>query len=145
MVASIEFNDSIGALSGTVHELIMRRLASCFKSTEIPLTAYQYQLMSRLWSGDGIHQNKLAEMLNRDRSAITHMVDQLEKKKLAYRKRDERDKRANCVFLTIEGKSLEAKAQECAHTTIKAALEGLNGDAYQSLMLALQQIKANLV
>lgn len=144
MVASIEFNDSIGALSGTVHELILKRLALCFKSTGIPLTAYQYQLMSRLWTADGIHQNKLAEMLNRDRSAITHMVDQLEKKKLAFRKRDERDKRANCVFLTVEGKSLEEKAQECAHQTIKTALEGLDENSYQSLMLALQQIKANL-
>jgi DNA-binding MarR family transcriptional regulator len=144
MAEALDFENSIAGLTGAIHELIYRRLTDCFKEAKIPLTAYQYQLMIRLWKEDGLHQTTLAKMLDRDRSALTHMIDVLEKKGLANRKKDKNDKRAFCINLTSKGKKLENTATQCAEKTLKEALAGLDEQRYAELVVALHQIRSNL-
>ncbi len=145
MTKALDIENHIAVLSGTIHELIFRRLTDCFKQADIPLTANQFYLMTRLWEQDGLHQNTLAKMLDRDRSALTHMIDVLERKGLATRKRDKKDKRAFCIKLTAKGKELEPAATACAEKTLKEALKGLDAKAYQKLVDALDRIRQNLI
>ena len=145
MTKELDFENRIATLSGSVHELMYRRLTDCFKQENIPLTANQFQLMTRLWEQDGLHQNTLAKMLERDRSALTHMIDVLERKELVKRKKDKNDKRAFCINLTAKGKKLESTANACAEKTLKEALGGLDEKSYQGLVAALERIRENLI
>ena len=64
-------------------------LAQCFMLLSVP--------------DDGIHMSRLAGKLGIDNSTLTRLMDNLEKHNLAFRKKDEDDRRLVNVFLTEEG------------------------------------------
>lgn len=142
---ALNLENNIANVLGSVQELIYRRMAEGFKQANVPLTAYQFQLMVHLWAKDGLHQSTLAKMLQRDRSALTHMIDVLEKKGLAVRKQDKNDKRAYCIKLTAKGKKLEPAAVACSEQTLREALEGFDPESYAALVNALEKIRKNLI
>ena len=63
-------------------------LAQCFILSSVP--------------DDGIHMSRLAGKLGIDNSTLTRLMDNLEKHNLAFRKKDEDDRRLVNVFLTDE-------------------------------------------
>lgn len=74
---------------------------------ELNLYVGQDNLLSRLWSGDGITQMQLCEHLKCEPPTVTNMVKSLEQNEFILRKRDEQDARAMRIYLTDKGKELE--------------------------------------
>lgn len=74
---------------------------------ELNLYVGQDNLLSRLWSGDGVTQTQLCEHLCCEPPTVTNMVKSLEQNGFIYRKRDEQDARAMRIFLTDKGRELE--------------------------------------
>lgn len=60
----------------------------------------------------GISQNDLAASLVLKKSAVTRVVQRLEKRGLIERRRSETDRRANCLALTHEGSVLAEKLRQ---------------------------------
>lgn len=60
----------------------------------------EYECLHYIRKNGGINQEKLRSMLNIDKSAITRMVINLERKGYIYREQDEIDKRAKKLFAT---------------------------------------------
>ena len=67
-------------------------LAQCFILSSVP--------------DDGIHMSRLAGKLGIDNSTLTRLMENLEKHNLAFRKKDEDDRRLVNVFLTEEGQAV---------------------------------------
>lgn len=74
---------------------------------ELKLHVGQDNLLSRLWSGDGITQMQLCEHLKCEPPTVTNMVKTLEQNGFILRKRDEQDARVMRIYLTDEGQELE--------------------------------------
>ncbi|WP_330501985.1 MarR family winged helix-turn-helix transcriptional regulator [Peribacillus frigoritolerans] len=74
---------------------------------ELNLYVGQDNLLSRLWSGDGVTQMQLCEHLKCEPPTVTNMVKSLEQNGFIYRKRDEHDARVMRIYLTDKGKELE--------------------------------------
>ena len=74
---------------------------------ELDLYVGQDNLLSRLWSGDGITQMQLCEHLKCEPPTVTNMVKSLEQNGFIHRKRDEHDARVMRIYLTDKGKQLE--------------------------------------
>ena len=70
-------------------------LAQCFILSSVP--------------DDGIHMSSLAGKLGIDNSTLTRLMDNLEKHNLAFRKKDEDDRRIVNVFLTEEGQAVMSR------------------------------------
>ena len=70
-------------------------LAQCFILSSVP--------------DDGIHMSRLAGKLGIDNSTLTRLMDNLEKHNLAFRKKDEDDRRLVNVFLTEEGQAVMSR------------------------------------
>ena len=70
-------------------------LAQCFILASVP--------------DDGIHMSRLAGKLGIDNSTLTRLMDNLEKHNLAFRKKDEDDRRLVNVFLTEEGQAVMSR------------------------------------
>ena len=83
---------------------------------EFGITIAQSFILFLLLAEDGLNPKTLAEQLEIDGSAITGLVDRLEKEDLVERKPDLTDRRAFCVFLTGKGRR---KAEE----VLPAAME----------------------
>ncbi|MBE9547168.1 MAG: MarR family transcriptional regulator [Proteobacteria bacterium] len=83
---------------------------------EYGITIAQSFILFSLLESDGLSIKNLAERLNIDSSAITGLVDRLEKESLVERRVDPKDRRSFSIFLTNKGKNL-------AETVLPIAVE----------------------
>jgi DNA-binding MarR family transcriptional regulator len=72
------------------------------------ITPVQYGVLHRLWEKDGQNSSELSVTLHLDGATMTGILDRLVQRSLVERKPDSRDRRVNRVFLTNEGKEIEA-------------------------------------
>ena len=83
---------------------------------EYGITIAQSFILFSLLESDGLNIKNLAERLNIDSSAITGLVDRLEKESLVERRVDAKDRRSFSIFLTNKGGNL-------AETVLPIAVE----------------------
>ena len=70
----------------------------------------EYECLHVIRKNEGTNQELICEKLNVDKSAVTRMISNLEKKGYVVRKKDENDKRFNKIYSTE--KALEVKLDE---------------------------------
>jgi len=76
------------------------------KENDLNITFELLEIMSLLWTKDGINQQELAAVAVRDKSSITYLIDNLVKRNLVTRIEDQNDRRNKIIYLTKEGKQL---------------------------------------
>lgn len=101
-----DYNKSIGRKVVTLSRLIGFSLNKKFKELNCPLTFEQWKIMIALNYQEGISQNQLAEIVEKDHTTVSKIVNNLIKKNMLRRATDLSDKRTNHVFLTEEGKEI---------------------------------------
>ena len=90
-------------------QLIRTRMASrqamqrMLKETGAGITFEMLQIMSCLWSEQGISQQTLAERTAKDKACLTNLMNNLERKGYVCRREDPHDRRNKLVYLTDEG------------------------------------------
>lgn len=83
------------------------------------VTSEQWAVLSSLWKKDGLTQQELADLANKNKASITHLVDNLEKRELVERRVDESDRRNKLVYLTKEGADLQGTLTKVVSKTMK--------------------------
>lgn len=73
------------------------------KQSGAGITFEMLQIMSCLWSEQGISQQTLAVRTAKDKACLTNLMLNLERKGYVCRREDTRDRRNKLVFLTEEG------------------------------------------
>ena len=92
-------------------QLIRTRMASrqamqkLLKESNAGITFEMLQIMSCLWSEQGISQQILAERTAKDKACLTNLMTNLEKKGYVCRQENPNDRRNKLVFLTEEGEN----------------------------------------
>mgnify|MGYP003188791415 FL=1 len=71
----------------------------------IGITFEMLQVMSCLWSEQGISQQTLAERTSKDKACLTSLMGNLERKGYVCRREDPNDRRNKLVYLTEEGEA----------------------------------------
>ena len=114
----MDFGELLNELALSLHALHRRNvcgqgetLAQCFILSSVP--------------DDGIHMSSLARKLGIDNSTLTRLMDNLEKHNLAFRKKDEDDRRIVNVFLTEEGQAVMSRFEERIEDLASRILEDL--------------------
>lgn len=87
------------------------------KYAELGITVAQSFVLFSLISDNGQNIKHIAQDVDLDSSAITGLIDRLEKEKLVERRPEPEDRRAFCIFLTSKGEDIAKKAQEIARET----------------------------
>ena len=114
------------------------------RAEALDITASQFQVLRRLWEGDGILTSTLTRDICSDGGTITGLLDRLEAKALIRRARSAEDRRAVRVFLTQAGRELERPLSEILSAINEQALEGFSPDDRRQLVAALQRVGENL-
>ncbi len=110
------------------------------KFEEYGITVAQSFILSSLSETDGLYVKNLAERLDIDSSAITGLVDRLEKEKLVERRVDPEDRRAFRIFLTEKGKKLAGTLAPIGQEFNKRLKEGMNKEELAAFKKFLQKI-----
>src|SRR5262249_40953726 len=94
------------------------------RAAALDITVPQFQVLHRLWQGDGILTSVLTRDIASDGGTITGLLDRLEAKALIRRERCPEDRRAVRVFLEPAGSELERPLMEILTALNEQALEG---------------------
>ncbi len=131
-----------GRRIGTIRRLLRRELEVAAAAHDI--TATQFQVLRRLWSGEGMNAQNLAREAHLDAATMTGVLDRLESKGFLRRERDENDRRAVRVVLTEAGRALQAPLAKIVKQVNDHALSGFNLGEREQLFGFLERIERDL-
>ena len=109
-------NKSVGRLVSILYRKNQVYLNQALKSLDI--TATEMSSLLCLYHSDGVTQDEMSHYLLIDKAAIARAIVSLLDKGLIIKEKDDIDKRANRIYLSMKGKQLE--------TSIRSILNGWN-------------------
>jgi len=118
--------------------------ANVLKQNEVNLTPEQFLLIDLLWNHGSMSQQKLADMMHKDKNSITKLVDGLEKKRLVVRRQDKNDRRSNLIVLTPTADGMKLEAKEKGVTMLDDILKGITEEELRSFLSTLDKITKNM-
>ncbi|MDR1055506.1 MAG: MarR family transcriptional regulator [Prevotellaceae bacterium] len=131
-------------LTGKVSLVINRALTRSFKAAGIDITPEQFTVMAYLWRNDGITQQEICTVTNKDKTSMTRLIDNLEKQNLVFRIVDRADRRSNLIHLTQNGKNMKVKTSEAALLITKQALNGVSNEQLDTCRVVLKTVLTNI-
>ena len=107
---------------------------------EHEVTSEQWAVLSALWKKDGQTQQALADYANKNKASITHLIDNLEKRKLVERRVDENDRRNKIVHLTPDGADLQETLTKVVNKTTKKVTSDIDKKELKQCKKALKRM-----
>jgi DNA-binding MarR family transcriptional regulator len=99
----IEFCQSIFELRHKLRKMFQVKL----KEAGISISFEVLEILKLLRNQDGLNQQDLADMLFKDKSNMTYLIDNMVKAGLVTRREDEADRRNKHIFLTTDAMELQ--------------------------------------
>jgi DNA-binding MarR family transcriptional regulator len=137
-------NKSLAMLLDKSHRSLGMNLQRIFKLYGFDITVEQWMILLVLWKENGQTQQKIANIIGKDKGTISPQLDGLEKRDLVMRFQDKNDKRRNVVCLTQKGKDLENDLIPLGFANINIARYGIPEEDMNTCMEVLQKICRNL-
>jgi len=134
--------DNIGFLLGTSCQikdrLLEQHLASADHAEKI--TGTQAKVLFQIYQFQRYRPSDIGKILNVDNSAITRMVDRLEKKNLIKRVPDPNDRRSFFLDLTEQGLTVVQQSVPLARNAIDELLQPLNEEEKEQFRSYMKKI-----
>jgi DNA-binding MarR family transcriptional regulator len=114
------------------------------KELEHEISFELLEIMALLWRKDGINQQELADLVTKDKSSITYLIDNLAKRNLVTRIEDEKDRRNKLIHLTKEGKQLQKKFHPWIIEIYRQASDGIKSADIEKAILIVSKMNENI-
>jgi DNA-binding MarR family transcriptional regulator len=124
----------LAQLGTRAHRQLAERLA------RLDLHPRHFGMLSHLAASEGQSQQALSNALGIHRSAVVALVDDLERRGVAERRRDPVDRRAYTLYLTPTGRKLLAELERTADECDVELLSALNASERSQLISLLQRV-----
>ncbi len=125
------------------------KMMGCFlnnmlQENDIDLTREQLVVLVKLHAENGLVQNELALITERDKTSLTRLINTMERKKLVFRKQSLKDLRVNLIHLTDFGKTEFRRAVPIMQQSINQLQTGLSESEINNTIEILQKIQNNI-
>lgn len=107
------------------------------RSRSAGLTRAQWQVLAYLSRHEGIHQNKLADLIEIMPITLARLLDKMAARGFIERRRNSADRRAWLLYLTPKAHPLIDVMRSNGRKTRDEAFAGLSADAQQQLLQTL--------
>jgi len=131
-------------LTGKAYTALSRRLQKNLRNAGIEITGEQWSVLYALWEEEGLTQQELAQRTFREKTAVTRLIDNLERGDLVIRVADKGDRRTNLIYLTKTGRQLKEVGMKQANQTLQEALAGVDAEHIQIAKDTLKKVYENL-
>ena len=122
----------------------LRRLNRNFAEAGHDVTSEQWRILRCLQKEDGQRQQDLANIVRKDKTSITRIVDSMEKRDLVVRISDKFDRRQKLIYLTNKGKRLQKELMQIVQETSLEAQQGVGPEHLDICRNVLKEIHGNL-
>ena len=128
--------------------ILNSRIKKCFfdklQENGINITPEQFLVLDILWKEQSLSQQKIADIIQKDKNSVTKIIDSLEKKNLVRRVVDKNDRRINKIELTDEAFALEKITTEVAINFMNDAVKGIDNKDLDTFVNVMRILKNNL-
>ena len=128
--------------------ILNSRIKKCFfdklQENGINITPEQFLVLDILWEIQSLSQQNIADIIQKDKNSVTKIIDSLEKKQMARRVMDQKDRRVNKIELTEKALALEEKVTKVAIDFMNDAIKGIDKQDLDNFVNVMRQIKENL-
>lgn len=139
-----DLEQSLFLLIKRTSKIFRERLNRNFAKAGHDVTSEQWRIIRCLGHVDGQRQQDLADVVRKDKTCITRIVDSMEKRDLVVRIPDRLDRRQNLIYLTNKGKRLQEELMQIFMQTNLEAQEGIDPDQLDTFRNVLDKINHNL-
>lgn len=134
---------SIGTLIGRAFRILKYDLQKEFQNLGYDLTLEQWVLLVILKHRDGISQHEISNIIKKEKTTITRLIDGLEKRNLIMRVQDKNDRRNNLIYLNKEGGKAETALTPIATKLNQKALNGFSEEEKEIFLGLLNKMINN--
>ena len=134
-------------LSFLIYRAYIQGLAQQRKALQkegFDVTPEQLSVMVMLREREGMNQRRLGEKSFKDRPNMTRIVRLLVRKGLIERRADEKNRKANLLFLTDAGREILVRIAPIIVRTWKSRYAGLGPEEIESFRKTLKHIVENI-
>ena len=114
------------------------------KENNVTLTAEQWGIINFLLEKDGINQNQIGKLINKDHTCVSRLIDTLIKKGIINKEISLEDKRVNLIYLTKAGKELQNKAADTVRHSLDKVFKNVSEEEKEIFSIVLDKIIKNL-
>ena len=143
MPAAISPN-SFGPTAGHAVAALSTSLQRLFQQAGHDVTVDQWMVLMVLWKCDGLHQQEIADAVNKDKTSVTRLLHGLEKRSLVVRIAATDDRRRKRIHLTHKGRTLRTELLALARTNLSRALTGISARDIETCQRVLLRVIQNL-
>lgn len=130
----------VGRMMGNIAKVIKRRL----NEAELNITLEQVGLLHAISENkEEVVQQDMAEIMNKDKSAILRLIDSLENKGLVIRTSDPQDRRKNVLNVTEQGKAILSKTLEIGTELNERLTKEISQSDLDTFYSVVEKIKRN--
>lgn len=132
--------EAVSVVRDAMRHFVQRRL----REENIDLTFEMLQVISTLMEQGEINQQEIANLLNKDKTSITYLLDNLTKRGLVTRMEDPDDRRNKIIHRTEAGRQLTDQLTPIIQELHATVSKGMSADDLKNLTASLLIIKSNL-
>lgn len=130
----------VGRMLGRMGKVFKREL----NEAQIDITLEQLGLLHAISENEqDVVQQDMADIMNKDKSAILRLIDSLEKKGLVVRSIDPQDRRKNLLFVTEQGMAVLVKIGGVAAEINPKFVENISQADLDTFFAVAEKIKNN--
>ncbi len=129
---------------GETSRLVHKRVTAIFAERGFDVTVEQFGVLALLWYKEGVKQQDIADGLNRDKTTITRIVENMINSNLIVKVPDQLDKRNKLTFLTQKGKALQKEMVEASGLVYYQALNNITPKDIEKCLAILKKMMNNL-
>lgn len=112
-----KIDQSLGYLVGKTSWYLKTNFVKITKENNIDVTIEHWSLLNIIFKNPGISQTQIANIVRKDKTNVTRILDVMTKKNLVVRKNDKNDRRAYKIHLTKHGEETLSKLIPLAKET----------------------------
>lgn len=137
------FEDTLLPYLGRTTKLMGLCIMDEFNANGIDLSKEQWLVLKYLHENNGLIQNDLAFITDRSKTALTRLIQTMEKKNLVYRVSGKKDKRINRVFLTKKGEDTFNESLPHLEKLMDFLFQGLTQNQINKTIQILKKVQYN--
>ncbi len=144
MKAPNSLEENILYQTGELSRLLHKKISATFNENGFGVTVEQFGILALLWYREGVTQQDIANGLNRDKTTIARVIENMISNNLIVKVPDQIDRRNKRIYLTQKGKTLQKEMVEASGSVYYRALKGISDSDIEHCLMILKQISNNL-
>jgi DNA-binding MarR family transcriptional regulator len=137
--------ESIGYITRNFFAALRNRLIADFEENDFDISIDEWVALSFLNRFDDRNQQQLGELLMQEKTAVTRLLDCMQKAGIVERITDQDDKRNKIIRLTEKGKDCYKNVVPVVENAISDAHVGISNDEIENTKSIIRKMRENLL